>query len=51
MPSAGMACILVGCAGNEVGIALVPRARSVVGPGTLRAPRNVSKGRKTPEHD
>ncbi len=37
--------------GNEVGISLVPRARSVVGPETLRAPRIVATDRKVPEHD
>src|SRR5262245_27340820 len=29
--------------GNEVGLLLVPRARSVVGPGALRAPRIVAR--------
>src|SRR6185437_16176041 len=37
--------------GNEVGLDLVLRARSVVGPETLRAPRMVATGRKAPEHD
>src|SRR2546429_9054941 len=37
--------------GNEVGFPLVPRARSVVGPETLRAPRIVATGCKAPEHD
>jgi hypothetical protein len=36
--------------GNEVGFALVPRARSVVGPGALRAPRIVAMGPKAQEH-
>ena len=34
--------------GNEVGFLLVLRARSVVGPGTLRAPRTVSTRRYGP---
>jgi len=37
--------------GNEVGLCLVPRARSVVGPETLRAPRIVATGRQAPQHD
>ena len=37
--------------GNEVGLSLVPRARSVVGPETLRAPCIVATGREAPEHD
>jgi hypothetical protein len=34
--------------GNGVGLSLVPRARSVVGPETLRAPRIVATGREAP---
>ena len=37
--------------GNEVGFSLVPRARSIVGPETLRAPRIVARGREALEHD
>lgn len=36
--------------GNEVGFPLVLRARSVVGPGTLPAPRIVATGACAPEH-
>jgi hypothetical protein len=37
--------------GIEVGFGLVLRARSVVGPGALRAPRIVALGREIQEHD
>ncbi len=40
-----------GGAGNEVGFCLVPRARSLVGPEALRAPRIVATSACAPEHD
>jgi len=40
-----------GGVGNEVGLFLVLRARLLVGPETLRAPRIVATGSDAPEHD
>lgn len=35
---------------DEVGFSLVQRARSVVGPAVLRAPRNVARGGDALKH-
>ena len=47
----GFAAYLEAGVGNEVGFALVLQARSLVAPGTLRAPRIVAAGVHAPEHD